>query len=179
MRVIVEFCKDVDVIDCPDVVVDNLDSYRCQFEEWFYDKSNNHGHWQYKDGEQCLHNFRSEVFVEWLNKFILKSHTEKTKVLVQGVGLDGLILKVVHPNDIYKEMYDKFKDYRNWLMDTNNEGVPRVAEYQSKYGKRKHLVYANADWLNSDILKDRKDKAYVLDDDPDFDETKEYPRIYF
>lgn len=179
MRVIVEFCNDVDVVDCPEIVVNNLDTYKVMFTDWFYNKNNNHGYWNYINGKQRLRSFRSEVFIDWLNNYILVSHKEKAKVLIQGVDLDGLMLKVVHPNDIYEEMYSKIRDYRRWLMATNPEGVSREHEYRLKYGERKHLVYAQKDWLNEGILKDRTDKAYVFDNDPDFDETKEYPRIYF
>lgn len=154
MRVIVDFAMDVDVIDCPKIVVNNLEAYRVQFAEWFYDKNNDHRYWQYIDGEQSLRSFRSEVFVEWLNNYILYSCKEKAKLLIRGVGCDGLMFKVIHPNDVYTEMYDKIRDYRRWIMAKDSNGISKEDQYWLKYGERKYSGYALKEWLNEDILKE-------------------------
>lgn len=179
MRVIVQFCMDADVIDCPEFVVNNLKVYASQFEEWFRDKKNNHAYWEYQDGEQRLRSYRSEAFVEWLNKFILGTHEEKARVLMQGVDYDGMLFKIEYPREIAPIIYEKGKEYVKWMRDTNSENISRQEEYQKKYGERKYREYAQADWINSYILKDKDEKAYVIDDDLDFDETKVFPKIYF
>ena len=77
MRMLVEFDVDADIIDVPQYVIDDRLRYRNQFYKWLSDPSVKHKYWRtYKsqDGSNyvCLC-YRSEAFVEWLNKKLRKA----------------------------------------------------------------------------------------------------------
>ncbi|ACL21998.1 hypothetical protein Dhaf_3985 [Desulfitobacterium hafniense DCB-2] len=85
MKIVIQFCVDADIIDCPVDISDSLIEYRNKFIDWLYDKQNNHSYWIYKNGEKYGCSYRSEAFVEWLNKFVLSNSLVKAKVLESNV----------------------------------------------------------------------------------------------
>jgi hypothetical protein len=85
MEIVVRFCIDADIIDCPVDILNNLTEYRKQFIDWLFDKENNHSYWIYKNGKQYGCCYRSEAFVEWLNNFVLPNSVIKAKVLESKV----------------------------------------------------------------------------------------------
>lgn len=99
MRVLVKFCVDADIIECPDFIISDLEVYQHRFREWLYDK--------------------------------------------------------------------------------NNKGFSNVDEYQKKYGMRKYIGYASTGWINSFILNNRDEKAYVVDKQINTTEMKSIPKIFF
>lgn len=85
MKMIVEFDLDADIIDVPQCVIDSKDQLRSRFLKWLYDESIKHKYWvEIKDpsGKKLRGlRYRSDAFVEWLNKKIL-SKTEETAVVL-------------------------------------------------------------------------------------------------
>ena len=75
MQMIVEFDISADLIEVPAYVVENRELLRSRFFKWLYGYE---GSKRYrKGGCYC---YRSDAFVEWLNKKILKNG-EQAKVL--------------------------------------------------------------------------------------------------
>jgi hypothetical protein len=85
MKVIIDFYEDADIIECPENIVGSLMDYREKFLEWLFDKQNEHSYWYYKNGEKFGCCYRSEAFVEWLNKFILFDSLDKVEVIETNV----------------------------------------------------------------------------------------------
>lgn len=85
MKVVVTFDIDVDIIDCPKEVVDNLEDYRDKFLKWLFDKQNDHSYWLYENGKKNCCCYRSEAFVEWLNSNILTNSLIKARLLESSV----------------------------------------------------------------------------------------------
>lgn len=179
MRILVQFCVNADIIECPAFILNDLKSYQNEFTEWLYDKTNDHAYWMYKDGEKYGCSYRSEAFVEWLNKFILDKHEEKAKVVEQSVDEDGLVCRAEYPKDITALIHTEIESFRKWLINKNSEGICKEEEYKKKYGMRKYIGHASADWINSFILNERNEKAYVIDKQMDYDEMKAMPKIFF
>jgi hypothetical protein len=48
------------------------------FFNWLFDKSNNHKHWVYINGEKKYCSYRLEAFIEWLNKINLKGTDQRS-----------------------------------------------------------------------------------------------------
>ncbi len=93
MKVIVEFDTDCDIIQVPDVLVPQLDTLRQKFLHWLYDPGIQHKYWKvFRDpsGQKITGiSYRSDVFVEWLNKKVLKASPEKAAVLEACVPIKG------------------------------------------------------------------------------------------
>jgi len=91
MKMLIEFDVDADIIDVPESVIAHKDSLRSKFWRWLSDKSIKHKYWkkvQCSDGT-VFHGlcFRSDAFVEWLNKKILKESDEKATILEECVSI--------------------------------------------------------------------------------------------
>ena len=88
MQLIIEFGPACDIVDVPEIVIKNLRDYDIQFQKWLNDKSIDHDYWMYDEkGEKHGLHFRSEAFVEWLNRYPLKDLQEKTKVISQSLSM--------------------------------------------------------------------------------------------
>lgn len=81
MKVVVEFDTSADLIEYPEEIIDRIENYRNQFLAWLFNRDNEHSYWFYDDGEKLGCSYRSEAFVEWLNKFALADSINKAKVL--------------------------------------------------------------------------------------------------
>ena len=86
---VVEFDISADVIEVPQSVIDNREHLRTRFLKWLYDEKTKHKYWvEMKDstGKKlrgvC---FRSNAFVEWLNKKVLSKAEETAVVLAENV----------------------------------------------------------------------------------------------
>lgn len=89
MKMVVEFDIGADIIDVPQSVIDNRERLRTRFLKWLYDKNTQHKYWvEMKDstGKKlrgvC---YRSNAFVEWLNKKVLSKTGETAVVLTENV----------------------------------------------------------------------------------------------
>lgn len=81
MKVVLKFCINADIIDCPNDIIKNLGKYQLDFFDWLFDENINHSYWMYEDGKKEGCCYRSDAFVEWLNSFILAERDEKAIVL--------------------------------------------------------------------------------------------------
>ena len=89
MRMFVEFDVDADIIDVPQSVIDNADHLRSHFLKWLYDKNVRHKYWYtFKDGSKGVM-YRSDAFVEWLNKKVLKDSEQEAVIIEQHVPIES------------------------------------------------------------------------------------------
>lgn len=90
MKMIVEFDLDVDIIDVPQSVIDRKDQLRSRFLKWLYDESIKHKYWvETKDstGRKIRGlRYRSDAFVEWLNKKALSKTGEIAVILASRIS---------------------------------------------------------------------------------------------
>ena len=89
MKLILEFDCDADVIEVPQYVLENREALRIKFLKWLYSEQTKHKYWvilQDSDGKKYRGvRYRSDAFVEWLNKKVLKEETEKASILEEHV----------------------------------------------------------------------------------------------
>ena len=87
MKMLVEFDVDADIVDVPKTVIDNREMMRRRFLKWVY--KNPKYRVKIVSGSGSVYygvQYRSEAFVEWLNKKILTD--EKASVIAQSVAID-------------------------------------------------------------------------------------------
>lgn len=89
MELILEFDFDADVIEVPQYVLENREILQKRFLKWLYGKQTRHKYWvilrdsngrKYRDVR-----YRSDAFVEWLNKKVLTDEIEKASILEEHV----------------------------------------------------------------------------------------------
>lgn len=89
MKMVIEFDRDADIIEVPEYVVENRDILRSRFWKWISNKSIKHKYWTtFKDSygrEQQALRYRSDAFVEWLNKKILITSEDKAVIVEEHV----------------------------------------------------------------------------------------------
>lgn len=180
IKVLVKFCVDADIIECPDWIVTDLKLYQQSFDEWLFDKKNDHPYWKYKDGEKYGCSYRSSAFVDWLNRFVLYSDSEKSSVLEECVSYEtGVVCRIVYPQYIAHKAEDLKDDFINWLQTENEKGYIRKNAYINIYGENRYFAYALAEWLNQFILNKCDNQAYVIDKQIDIREIESMPIINF
>ena len=87
MQMMLEFDINADIIDVPQFIIENREQYGRRFLKWLYDKRNRHQYWvTFSNGVKGVC-FRSNAFVEWLNKKILKESGEKAEILLEEVDV--------------------------------------------------------------------------------------------
>ncbi len=76
-RVILKWTYEDDMIECPDYISSNIIDYVNRFDNWMYNKNNQHGHWT----KDCFNNdgvcFGSEDFIDWLNNNVVQPTDKK------------------------------------------------------------------------------------------------------
>ena len=89
MKMVVEFDIGADIIDVPQPVIDNREHLRSRFLKWLFDKNTKHKYWvEMKDSTGTKLRgvcYRSNAFVEWLNKKVLPKTGEPAVVLAENV----------------------------------------------------------------------------------------------
>lgn len=89
MKLVVEFDRDADIIEVPESVVENREVLKKRFWKWISNKSIKHKYWTtFKDSygrELQGLRYRSDAFVEWLNKKVLGKSEEKAFVVEEHV----------------------------------------------------------------------------------------------
>ena len=89
MLLFVEFDVSADIIDVPQEVIDNREILRRRFLKWVYDMNVKHQYWHtFKDGSKGVL-YRSDAFVEWLNKKTLRDSEQKAIVIEQYVSVEN------------------------------------------------------------------------------------------
>ena len=89
MKLVVQFDVTADLIEVPAKVVEKRESLRTRFLKWLYDPHSKHkyrvkvtdSHGKIYIGMQ----YRSDAFVEWLNKKVLKNSDEKAIILQEHI----------------------------------------------------------------------------------------------
>ena len=89
MLLFVEFDINADIIDVPQEVIDNREVLSRRFLKWIYDKNVKHRYWHtFSGGEKGLI-YRSDAFVEFLNKKVLKNSIQKAVIVQQEIPLEN------------------------------------------------------------------------------------------
>lgn len=87
MQILV-ICDTADLVEVPQSVVDNLELYRRRFMKWIYDDSIKHKYWiKDSDGNKRLC-YRTNAFVEWLNKKVITANEQPAVILAETVNAD-------------------------------------------------------------------------------------------
>ena len=88
MKLLVAFDLDADIIDVPQIVIEQKDHYASRFYKWLSNKGVRHSYWvTFEDGTKGLC-FRADALVEWLNKKVLLDFEEKAVILHQHVAIE-------------------------------------------------------------------------------------------
>lgn len=88
MKMMIEFDINADIIEVPESVVKDRERLRTRFLKWLYDKSVKHKYWvTFSNGEKGVC-YRSDAFVEWLNKKVLKGDCVKAEIVAEEVDID-------------------------------------------------------------------------------------------
>lgn len=180
IKILVKFCVDADIIECPDWIVTDLKLYQQSFDQWLFDKKNDHPYWMYKNDEKYGCRYRANAFVEWLNRFVLYSDLEKSSVLDEYINYEtGIICRTVYPQYINNRVEDLRDNFMNWFQTEDEKGHIRKNAYINVYGEKQYFAYALTEWLNQFILNECDDKAYVIDKQIDIREIESMPVINF
>ncbi len=70
MLLVIRFDMDADIVDVPQVVIQNMDEYYQEFYAWLENPENRHSYWHDNSangGSKDALWFRSDAFLEWLN----------------------------------------------------------------------------------------------------------------
>jgi len=92
----VQFDIDSDLIDCSNDIYDNIEKYQTEFFKWLFDKNNEHKYWICKNGKKFGCCYRSDAFVEWLNKFVINDNTKKAKVVESYISIISKCDKIIY-----------------------------------------------------------------------------------
>lgn len=86
MQMMIEFDVNADIIDVPQFVIDDRELYQRRFLKWLYDESIRHKYWvTFSDGTKGVC-YRSDAFIEWLNKKVLKAGQQKALLITTEVS---------------------------------------------------------------------------------------------
>lgn len=85
MKIAIAFTEfDVDIIDIPQSVLNDIKNIRKKFDKWIYDKDNKLS-WDSKNKVFC---FRADLFVFWLNEYVLSADEKATLLESQPDSYD-------------------------------------------------------------------------------------------
>ena len=86
MLLFVEFDISADIIDVPQEVIDNREQLRRQFLKWLFSPDIKKKYTVTLNGHRGVC-YRSEAFIEFLNKKVLKDLTQKAVIVQQEVSI--------------------------------------------------------------------------------------------
>ncbi len=85
MKLVLEFDLDADMIEVPQSVIDQRELLQKRFFKWLYNPQTRHNYWvtmRVSSGKTFTGvRYRSDAFVEWLNKKVLAKEAEKAYVI--------------------------------------------------------------------------------------------------
>lgn len=84
-KIALKFTYHIDIILVPDRVAQSPQKYQKAFDEWLYDKTNNHGCWIVIEGEKVAVSFDTETFIDFLNNNSDFIGNEKAIILERGI----------------------------------------------------------------------------------------------
>lgn len=89
MRMVIQFDLDADIIEVPELIVENRELMKRRFWKWLSNKSIKHKYWVTAiDGsgkEFTGLRFRGDAFVEWLNKKVLDQEDQKAQMVEEHI----------------------------------------------------------------------------------------------
>ena len=90
MLLFVKFDINADIIDVPQQIIDDREILRRRFLKWLYNKNTKHNYWYTFPGGEKGVIFRSEAFVEFLNKKVLRNSMQKAVIVQQEIPLENI-----------------------------------------------------------------------------------------
>ncbi len=78
-----EELTELDVIDIPQFVLQDINNIQQMFFDWLFNKNNNHDYWVRIGDVKKYCSYRSEAFIEWLNSYYLVESKEKALCVSQ------------------------------------------------------------------------------------------------
>lgn len=84
-KIAVEFTYHTDVIEVPDHIARCIGKVQRKFQQWLYDKSNDHGCWVIIDGQKRAVSFDTSDFVSFINQYLLSQEDCKATVVHTGL----------------------------------------------------------------------------------------------
>ena len=88
MLLFVEFDINADIIDVPQSIIDDREDLRRRFLKWLYDKNTKHKYWHTFPGGEKGVIYRSDAFVEFLNKKVLRNSEQKAVIVQQEIPIE-------------------------------------------------------------------------------------------
>ena len=89
MKMVIQFDIDADIIEVPEYVVNNRELMKRRFWKWLSDKSIKHKYWitvTDRSGKKYTAlRYRSDAFVEWLNKKVLMDSDQKAYIVEEHI----------------------------------------------------------------------------------------------
>ena len=83
--VAVEFTYYTDIIEVPDHIADSIRAVQGRFDQWIYDKNNDHGSWIIENGRKLAVSFGTQDFVDYINRVELPEHPGKARILQENL----------------------------------------------------------------------------------------------
>ena len=87
MQILV-ICDTADLVEVPQSVVDNLELYRRRFLKWIYNDSVKHKYWVNDSKGNKYPCYRTDAFIEWLNKKVISAYEEPAVMIAETVDAD-------------------------------------------------------------------------------------------
>lgn len=95
-EVLLKWTYESDMIECPSYISDNIHEYVKQFDNWMYNKNNNHGYWAKDSFCNEVICFGSEVFVDWLNTNIIQQDEKLVEFVKRDFQATDEEMKLPH-----------------------------------------------------------------------------------
>lgn len=88
--VAIAFTFYTDIIQVPDHIADNIKVVQHRFDQWLYDKSNDHGCWIVQDGKKLAVSFDTSDFVNYIRQY--ERQGKQAKIIQEGLDAppDGM-----------------------------------------------------------------------------------------
>lgn len=74
---------DLDIIDIPEELVQNISVLQENFFKWLFDKKIDHAYWVCDKEIKKYCSYRSEAFVEWINNVFNCSSNQEARIIEQ------------------------------------------------------------------------------------------------
>lgn len=95
-KILLIWTYDSDLLECPDYISDDLQRYVKEFDEWIYNKDNDHNFWTKDCEDNDALCFGSEAFVDWLNSSVIPCNEKKVNFLKRNIQPSDDELKLPH-----------------------------------------------------------------------------------
>lgn len=81
-----KYLKNVDIIDIPERIFQDIEDLQQSFFKWIFNKSNDHKYWVLGDnGEKIYCSYCVDAFIEWLNEYTIHDMEEKARCVQMNV----------------------------------------------------------------------------------------------